>query len=103
MSIGITTYRTVSVLVLIMLVTAVVFASLLRWTEAAVAFAGMIAAVLSQALLLRCHHCGARPGLWLLSISTLFLNYEVYIADALFLAHCPRCQKSLSDEKTPST
>ena len=101
MSMGIATSRTVTALVLVLFVIAVVFASLGRWVEAAVSFGTLICAVVIQALMLRCQHCGARPGLWLLAIWSLFLNYEWYIADALFLKQCPRCGKSLSEAKAP--
>ena len=94
MSIGITAYRTLSVLVLAALVAAVALASLGRWVEAGI--------VITQAVLLRCQHCGTRPGLWLLAIWTLLLGPEWYIADALFLRRCPRCEKSLSEAKIPS-
>ena|ERR1700682_3707929 len=102
MSIGIAIYRTFSVLVLTALVAAVVLGSVERWSEAAIAVAVLVVAVIAQALLLRCHHCGARPGLWLLALSTLVLSPEWYIADALFLRKCPRCEKSLSEAKAPS-
>ncbi|SRR5712691_1966084 len=101
MNIGIATYRALSVLVLGMLIVAVVFAGLARWVEAAIALGVLVAAVLVQAALLRCHHCGARPGLWLLAFWTLFLGPEWYIADALFLRKCPRCERSLSEAKAP--
>src|SRR5947207_12796971 len=101
MSIGIATYRTLSALVLVLLIVAVVFASLARWAEAAIALGVLVAAVIAQAVLLRCHRCGARPGLWLLAFWTLFFSPEWYIADALFLRKCPRCEKSLSEAKAP--
>jgi len=101
MSIGIATYRTLSALVLVLLIVAVVFASLGRWTEATIALGMLVAAVIAQAVLLRCHRCGARPGLWLLAFWTLFFSPEWYIADALFLRKCPRCEKSLSEAKAP--
>ncbi len=99
MNIGIVTYRTLSVLILVMLVVAVAFASTGRWTEASIAFGVLVAAVLAQAVLLRCHHCGARPGLWLLAFWTLFFSPEMYIGDALFLRKCPKCAKLLSEAK----
>jgi uncharacterized membrane protein len=99
MNIGIATYRTLSVLILVTLVVAVAFASTGRMAEAAIAFGVLVAAVLAQAVLLRCHHCGTRPGLWLLAIWTILFSPELYIADALFLRKCPKCNKSLSEAK----
>lgn len=55
----------------------------------------IILALIAQALVLRCVHCGARPGLWVLAIWTLFVDYELYFADTLLLRRCPRCGKGL--------
>jgi hypothetical protein len=96
MRIGIATYRTLSVVALGLLVLAVWFLTDGRWMEAAIVLAALVALVVTQALLLRCHHCGARPGLWILACWTILLDYELYIADALFLRQCPRCQKPIS-------
>jgi hypothetical protein len=101
MRIGIATYRTLSVLLLILLVLAVWLATEGRWAEATVAVTAMVLVVVGQALMLRCQHCGARPGLWLLALWTVLLSPEIYIADTLFLRQCTRCQKSLSDAKEP--
>jgi hypothetical protein len=83
MRIGIATYRTLSVLLLILLVLAVWLATEGRWTEATVAVTAMVLVVVGQALMLRCQHCGARPGLWLLALWTVLLSPEIYIADTL--------------------
>jgi len=96
MRIGIAAYRTISVVALALLVILVWFATDGRWMEAAFVLAALVALVATQALLLRCHHCGARPGLWILAFWTILLDYEIYLADALFLRQCPRCQKPLS-------
>ena len=97
MRIGIATYRALSVIAIGLLVLLVWFATDAKWTQAAITLAVLVALVICQALLLRCHHCGARPGLWILAIWTALLNYEIYFADALFLRECPRCRKSLSE------
>jgi len=48
-----------------------------------------------QTLAFRCRTCGARPGLWLLAIWTLLLDYELYIADVVLLRRCPKCAAGL--------
>src|SRR5688572_28661194 len=100
MRIGIAAYRTLSVVALALLIPLVWFATEGRWMEAALVLAALLALVVTQALLLRCHHCGARPGLWILTFWTALLDYELYFADALFLRQCPRCEKPLSQPQT---
>jgi hypothetical protein len=94
--IGIATYRTLSVLNLALLVAAVYFATVGRWSVAWFSFGLLLLCIALQSLLLRCPHCSARPGLWLLAIWTLLLDYQLYLADALLLRRCPRCDRTLS-------
>ena len=102
MRIGIATYRTLSVLLLVLVVVAVWLATDGRMLQAAAAVGAMIIIAVGQALMLRCQHCGTRPGLWILTIWTVLLDWELYLADALFLRKCPKCQKSLSEAKETS-
>jgi hypothetical protein len=102
MRIGIATYRALSALLLILLVLVVWLATDGRIKEAGIGLAAMVAVAIGQALMLRCQHCGARPGLWILAIYTAFLSPEFYFADALFLRKCFRCRKSLSVTKEAS-
>src|SRR5258706_15363805 len=99
MRIGIVTYRALSVLLLVLLVAVVALATNGRTHERGVGLAAMVVVAVGQALLLRCQHCGARPGLWILGIWTALLDPELYFADALFLRKCSHCQKSLSTTK----
>ena len=94
--IGIATYRTLSVLNFALLIAAVYFATVGRWSAAWFFFGSLLLCIAFQSLLLRCPHCSARPGLWLLAIWTLLLDYEFYLADALLLRRCPRCDRTLS-------
>ena len=96
MRIGITTYRVLSGLLLVLLVIVVWLATDGRIKDAVVGLAAMVAIAVGQALMLRCQHCGARPGLWLLAIWGVFLSPELYFADTLFLRKCFRCRRSLS-------
>ena len=102
MRIGIATYRALSALFLVLLVVVVWLATDGRMKEAAVGLAAMVVLAVAQALMLRCQHCGTRPGVWLLAMWTVFLSPEFYVADALFLRKCTRCQKSLSASKEVS-
>lgn len=99
MRIGIATYRALSALLLVMLVVVVWLATEGRITGAVIGLAAMVVLAIGQALMLRCQHCGARPGLWILGIWTALLSPELYFADALFLHKCVRCNKSLSAPK----
>ena len=94
MRIGISTYRTLSALLLVLLVVVVWLATEGRIREASVGLAAMVVVAIGQALMLRCQHCGSRPGLGLLAIWTVVLSPELYFADALCLRRCTRCHKS---------
>ena len=96
MRIGLATYRALSALLLVLLVIVVWLATEGRIREAAFGLGAMVVIAVGQALMLRCQHCGSRPGLWLLAIWTALLSPEFYFADALFLRNCIRCRKSLS-------
>jgi hypothetical protein len=48
-----------------------------------------------QVFMIKRHRCSCRPGLWLLAIWMLLLDFELYIADTLFLRTCPKCQYDL--------
>jgi len=96
MSIDITGYRTLSILLFVLLIIALVFATDGRVTATAFVLIAMLAVILTQSVMLRCHHCGTRPGLWILIIWTLLLDPVLYLADALFLRECPKCGKTLS-------
>jgi hypothetical protein len=102
MRIGILTYRIFSVLLFVLVVVAIWLATDGQWTQATAAVGAMVAIAIGQALMLRCQHCSSRPGLRLLALWTIPFGWEVYLADALFLRHCPRCHKSLSQAKEPS-
>jgi hypothetical protein len=80
MGIGIATYRALSISIVVLLIAAVVFATNGNLSGAVAALAGIVAVVLVQSVLLRCHHCGTRPGLWILAIWTLLLDPVLYSA-----------------------
>jgi|GEM_PF-2097250 len=53
--------------------------------------------LITQVLLVKCPHCGARPGLWILAIWTLLLDFELYLGDSLLLRECPKCGAQLNE------
>ena len=62
----------------------------------AILFIGLAGVALGiQIASVKCMSCGCRPGVWLLAIWTLLLDFELYIADTLFLRRCPKCKKDL--------
>ena len=62
------------------------------------AAAALILILISQVALVNCPECGARPGLWLLAVWTLFLDFDLYFADTIMLKECPKCKSSLKTE-----
>jgi len=53
--------------------------------------------VLAQISIVKCRHCGARPGIWILAIWILLMDFELYVADVIMLRKCPRCNKPLGE------
>lgn len=74
MTIGIATYRTMSLVVLAMFIAAVALATVRRWSDAGIALGVLVVVVVTQAALLQCQHCGTRPGLWLLAFWTVLFS-----------------------------
>lgn len=93
---SITLYRGTTALWFALLIAALCFAALGPSRIAIVCLVLVAGLIGFQTLAFRCRSCGARPGLWLLAIWTLLLDYELYIADAVLLRRCPRCETVLS-------
>jgi len=55
-------------------------------------------ALLLILFLVRCPHCKSRPVLRLLAIWTLFLDYELFIADTILLKRCVKCEKNIFED-----
>jgi hypothetical protein len=88
---GIALYRLLTALWFALLVAGIYFADS-GPTSASVACISLAAAlILFQTVGFRCNTCGTRPGLWLLAVWTLLLDYELYIADVILLRKCPKC------------
>ena len=93
-------YRAMTAAWLILLVAAVCFGlASSECVGAAVCLALTVVRVIAQALVFRCENCGARPGLWLLAIWTLLLDFELLVADVLPLRSCPKCFTSFTHRK----
>lgn len=89
-------YKLLSVLLLLDIIAIVFFLTTGNFilTIACAALAVLI--LITQVLLVKCPHCGARPGLWILAVWTLLLDFENYIADSLLLRECPKCETRLN-------
>ncbi len=64
---------------------------------------GVAFLIVVQTFAFRCKACGARPGLWLLAIWTLLLDYELYIADVILLRRCPKCESVFKHAERDAT
>jgi len=89
---GIGLYRSVTALWFALVLATLAFAVAgPPWAAiAAVALVAML--IFFQTFAFQCKNCGTRPGLWLLAVWTLLLDYELYIADVILLRRCPKCQ-----------
>jgi hypothetical protein len=80
-------FRASSVLLLFVLVAVIYFLTERNITAVWVASLMIPVLLLFQITLVKCKKCGTRPGLRLLGIWTLLLDFEMYIADTLFLGN----------------
>ena len=87
-------YRILSVILVLDIVPIVYFLTTGDLRKVYIALAVIPMIIIIQILIIRCK-CGCRPGLWLLAIWTLFLDFELYIADTVFLRRCPKCNRDL--------
>ncbi len=90
-------YRFLSVVLIIDIIAVILFLTLNKMPIVILSLVMLIATLGIQISIIKCSNCGCRPGLWLLAIWTLFLDFELYIADTLLIKECPKCKKSLSD------
>lgn len=90
-------YRLLSIILFIDIIAIVLFLTLSEIALAILSLLILIATLCIQISIIKCSNCGCRPGLWLLAIWTLLLDFELYIADTLLIKECPKCKNSLSD------
>ena len=91
-------FRAISIFLMIGLVAAIYFLTERNLTAVCLAALTISALLLLQATLIKCNKCGVRPGLRLLVIWTILLDFELYIADTLFLRKCPNCKDDLKNQ-----
>jgi len=96
-------FRAISFLLLIALVAVIYFLTVQNITAVWVLALVIPALLFLQASLVKCKKCGTRPGLRLLIIWTILLDFELYIADTLFLRKCPTCGQNLKEQNKLAT
>jgi hypothetical protein len=89
---GIGLYRSITALWFALVVATLYFALAGPPWGAIGCLVSVAALIVPQTVAFRCKNCGARPGLWLLAVWTLLLDYELYIADVILLRRCPKCE-----------
>lgn len=95
-------YRLLSVLTLIALMAVILLLTMGQVKEITIPVAVIIMSYLAQ-LSFRCPNCKARPALWLLAIWTILLDFHLYLADAILLRECPKCEIRFKDMKETKT
>jgi len=90
-------YRFLSVILIVDIIAVILFLTLNKMPLVILSLVMLIATLGIQITIIKCNNCGCRPGLWLLAIWALFLDFELYIADTLLIKECPKCKKSLAD------
>lgn len=88
-------YRILSVFLIFDLIAIVYFLAIADLFYAYIALACFPIILILQAFIVKCR-CGCRPGLWLLAIWIMFLDFELYFADTLLLRRCPKCNRDLA-------
>ncbi len=92
-------YRCLSVLLVINMIVIVYFLTLANVRAAWICIALIPAILLLQIFIVRCNKCGCSPGLRLLAIWTLLMDFELYFADTLLLRKCPKCGSNLKENR----
>ncbi len=92
-------YRLLSITLIVDIIAAVLFLTLNKIPLAILSLIIFIATLGIQISIIKCRNFGCRPGLRLLAIWTLLLDFELYIADTLLIKECPKCKNSLLDVK----
>ncbi len=95
-------YRLLSILTLIALMAVILFLSMGKTKEIIIPIAVIIMSYLAQ-LSFRCPNCKARPALWLLAIWTILLDFQLYLADAILLRECPKCDVRFKEMNKKNT
>jgi len=94
-----TIYKIFSFVLILDIIALVLFLTVQDWQLVISAVLVFIFSVTLQVILVKCPNCGTRPGLWLLAIWTLFLDFELYFSDTVLLKECPKCDFDLARGK----
>lgn len=89
-------YRLLSVFLVIDLFPIVYFLTIGDFHKFYIALAIIPVILIIQILIVKCK-CGCRPGLWILAVWTLLLDFELYFADTVLLRRCPKCNRDLKE------
>ena len=88
-------YKTLSLLLLLDIIAIVFFLTIWDIPGVLVSVSLFVIFLALQVVIVKCPNCGTRPGLWLLAIWSLFLDFELYFADTVLLKRCPKCDFDL--------
>jgi len=88
-------YKTLSLLLLLDIIAIVFFLTIWDITGVLVSVSLFVMFLALQVIIVKCPNCGTRPGLWLLAIWSLLLDFEFYFADTVLLRKCPKCDFAL--------
>jgi len=89
-------YKILSCMMILYIVVVVGLLTVQKWQLAIVVASVFIFSLVLQVFLVRCRNCGTRPGLWLLAVWTLLLDFELYFSDTILLKRCPKCGSDLT-------
>jgi uncharacterized membrane protein YhaH (DUF805 family) len=90
-------YRILTIVLLASIVAAIALLSLDKIQAGIICAIVALVIIITQISIVKCRHCGARPGLWILAVWTLLMDFDLYLADVIMLRECPRCNKPLGD------
>ncbi len=91
-----TIYKILSFVLVLDIIALVWFLTVQNWLLVMIAVLVFILSLALQVILVKCPNCGTRPGLWLLAVWTLFLDFELYFSDTVLLKECPKCDFELA-------
>jgi prepilin signal peptidase PulO-like enzyme (type II secretory pathway) len=91
-----TIYKILSFVLVLDIIALVWFLTVQNWLLVMIAVLVFILSLALQVILVKCPNCGTRPGLWLLAVWTLFLDFELYFSDTVLLKECTKCDFELA-------
>jgi len=95
MHLNLKVYRIISFLLLFDIIAIVWFLTISNRLGILISAILFLTFLIMQVFLVKCSNCGTRPGLWLLAVWTLLLDFELYFADTVLLKACFKCDFEL--------